>query len=406
MFEKIVVRRVSNRNNEMDPGLLAEVLLFYGQVHLLLDRGMFGGLLRTVGAANLLRMLRAGYVRATYIREMPVIMTNRARWEMHSPLQIQVGGKDGKKQWGPEDELKNMLVETGFSKQQAKRLARQFLTAMPVGKLNNGTPGGPDFSAEFSEEMRANPDQLSQARLVVDHFLPQQTSAYLTRFRLHEEGPNSFVIDTDLNWKAAHADCIRINGPDATFTPAWILGHIHDGFIDLGLAARFGSELLTAELPEEQVTSRAKQIMQTRLKSENEIANFNQRVLGDAFAVRDAINNKAKTFSEFLDLMDKARRFKEMLVGANPDVGLFESYISEVKRDIWLDRLGPKTMRFGLFAVAGAAIDALAPTGLGTAAGLTLGGFDTFVLDKIVRGWRPNTFVEGRLLPFVEAKTE
>ena len=60
-------------------------------------------------------------------------------------------------------------------------------------------------------------------------------------------------------------------------------------------------------------------------------------ILGDAFALRAVVNSKARKFSEFLDLMDRARKFKEMLRDANPDVGLIRAYTNEVKKGTWLD---------------------------------------------------------------------
>jgi len=67
MFESIVIREV-NRRGSIDLGLLAEVILFYGQVHLLIDRSMLTGLTKELGSKTILRMLRSGYVRGTYIR--------------------------------------------------------------------------------------------------------------------------------------------------------------------------------------------------------------------------------------------------------------------------------------------------------------------------------------------------
>jgi hypothetical protein len=102
--------------------------------------------------------------------------------------------------------------------------------------------------------------------------------------------------------------------------------------------------------------------------------------------------------------MDKARKFKEMLQGANPDIGLLQTYVKEVRRASWLDKLGPKTVRFGVASIAGVALEAALPTGVSAVAGFALGGFDFFLLDKIARGWRPNSFIENSLEPFLKPK--
>jgi hypothetical protein len=44
----------------------------------------------------------------------------------------------------------------------------------------------------------------------------------------------------------------------------------------------------------------------------------------------------------------------------------------------------------------------LATGGIGTAVGLGLSVGDAFLLDKIIKGWKPNVFVENELKNFVE----
>jgi hypothetical protein len=36
-------------------------------------------------------------------------------------------------------------------------------------------------------------------------------------------------------------------------------------------------------------------------------------------------------------------------------------------------------------------------TGIGTLVGTAIGVFDTFVLDKLIKGWKPHHFVENEL---------
>lgn len=56
--------------------------------------------------------------------------------------------------------------------------------------------------------------------------------------------------------------------------------------------------------------------------------------------------------------------------------------------------LGALTGLAGLGTVAGAVA--------GTAADVALDVTDSFLLERVVKGWRPNQFVERKLLPFVD----
>jgi hypothetical protein len=100
--------------------------------------------------------------------------------------------------------------------------------------------------------------------------------------------------------------------------------------------------------------------------------------------------------------MDKARRFKkEILQGANPDIGLVRTYTDAMKKGTWMEKLAPKPVRFGVVTIGGLALEALNPSGLGMALSVGLNAADAFILDKIFKGWRPNSFIEKNFRPFI-----
>jgi hypothetical protein len=73
-----------------------------------------------------------------------------------------------------------------------------------------------------------------------------------------------------------------------------------------------------------------------------------------------------------------------------------------VTQSTWVDKLPSKTIRWLLFSGAGLGLDAMGAGGVGTALGIGLGAVDSFFLDSILKGWKPNQFVEGSLAPFVK----
>jgi len=42
----------------------------------------------------------------------------------------------------------------------------------------------------------------------------------------------------------------------------------------------------------------------------------------------------------------------------------------------------------------------------GLAVGAASSAADTFLLDKLLKGWRPNHFVDGKLKPFLDGGSE
>jgi hypothetical protein len=404
MFELVTIRRAVDAKGQLDAGLLAEALLFYGQVHLILDRRSLLQLLKEIGIENLLRMFRSGHARASYVQDNPGVLTQQhGPKALHWFLQIRAAGKREGDRWSAEHEVRELLGKAGHTPKSAKMYARQLCKLLPGISLNNGSSGkAPDFPAVLASEVRAEPNLVGQAQLVLDGFLPGLPRGRITRFQLEEVQPGGFFVNTDLDWSAAQSDFKRLSaGVDGgDLTPAGVLERILDGYVDLGLAARFGSELVTSPMAERLISHRVRQIMQRRARSDEEIAAFNHDLLGDSFAIRAAINSKARSFAAFLDILDKAERFKSMLQKANPDTGLLKAYVQEVTKETWLDALAPKAVRFGMFTLSAAAFEALFPSGVGLALGVGTGVFDQFVLDKLARGWRPNTFIDNVLRPF------
>lgn len=68
MFEKVTLR-TSDRGDAITPGEIAEALLFYQNVHLVLDYYSLTGLIISLGMERLLSLLRRPNVSAVYTDE-------------------------------------------------------------------------------------------------------------------------------------------------------------------------------------------------------------------------------------------------------------------------------------------------------------------------------------------------
>ena len=100
--------------------------------------------------------------------------------------------------------------------------------------------------------------------------------------------------------------------------------------------------------------------------------------------------------------MEHAKEFKHWISNQEPSESLVRDYYSEITAGTWADKLPSKVLRFALFTGAGFLTDLLMPTGIGTLTGLGLGAGDAFLVDKLAKGWKPNTFIDG---PFREFHT-
>jgi len=95
MFETICVRRQNFVGPQvMDLGFLAETLLFYGRVRLVVDAGMLAELARLCGPEALVAMVRSGRLELSYLANALAVKTENTGMvnELHTPTTFSVIG--------------------------------------------------------------------------------------------------------------------------------------------------------------------------------------------------------------------------------------------------------------------------------------------------------------------------
>ena len=135
--------------------------------------------------------------------------------------------------------------------------------------------------------------------------------------------------------------------------------------------------------------------------SEENISLFQEFVFGDSRAIREAINGRQRNMEDVVSLVASAKKFRHWVANQPENTDLRKAYLSEVSRLGWAEKLAPKAVRWGVFTLAGTVLSALSGPIAGTAGAIGLSALDTFVLDSLVKGWKPNQFVEGPLRDFL-----
>lgn len=133
---------------------------------------------------------------------------------------------------------------------------------------------------------------------------------------------------------------------------------------------------------------------------------FQDYVFDDARAISESINSGEKSFRDLYQLLIEAAKFKSWLKEQEPNQELFRAYFQEITKKSWVDKLPPKSIRWAIFNLAGLGIDALGAGGVGKLMGLTVSAFDEFLLDKIIKGWKPNQFIETSKIKFLNERTK
>jgi hypothetical protein len=204
------------------------------------------------------------------------------------------------------------------------------------------------------------------------------------------------AVDTNLDFAAINR-LANVNEISA----AYILAHIVSARTDTYFAADYMGELVTSPANSALIRLKHFDFIRRRSKSEDQHDMFENVVLDDARTVREVVNSKERSITEFFRLLDEGAKFRNWMHAQNPDAQLVREYYDQVNKETWIGRLPGKSLRFAFFTGAGMLADLFAPTGLGTAAGLGIGATDSLLLDKLLKGWRPSHFIEGPLKYFV-----
>lgn len=161
------------------------------------------------------------------------------------------------------------------------------------------------------------------------------------------------------------------------------------------------SEILANEYESFRIRSKIDNIVNRFNNSQNTIQKFQEVFVNDAKNIKQAIDNQERSFIDFIKVYEKSYNFREWIAEQPTDANLLYEYYHTVTSDDWFERLQNKIARWALFTGLGAGIDSLGAGGLGLATGIALGAFDTFLLDRLLHGWKPSQFIDKELKSFL-----
>ena len=136
------------------------------------------------------------------------------------------------------------------------------------------------------------------------------------------------------------------------------------------------------------------QLLKKSINNSKEIHDFQGFIFDEAKSLREAINNKQINLDDLISVLKNSQKFKKWISGVKPEKSLIKDYYAEVTKKTFLDKLPSKSIRWSFFTGAGIVTDIITTGGIATVAGLGFSALDTFYLDKLISGWKPNQFIE------------
>jgi hypothetical protein len=405
MFEAICIRRKQNYlspifDEPIDVGFLAEALLFYQKVYLIADQGMLKALILKSQPDVLLSFLESGFLEIFYLENNTGVYTEDSGtpYERHLPTLFSIPDYAWQKH-AP----KLFSEAIGCSVKGGRRYSKQFSKYVK--------PLSFDDSVRFETlEDISNGNYIRDA---VAHFLKYQAPEYqlpnplifnIDRVEIANYS-DRFAVETNIDFGKANKSYHKhISPKHSSLSVAYLLSNLIEARGNWHFSSRFSSEVATDPVSSVIFSLKFNDLLAARKNSEEQISAFQDFIFDDARSISEVINSGERDFNDLWKLISEAAKFKHWLKDQQPNKQLVKEYFREVTKASWVDRLPSKSMRWTIFNAAGLAIDALGAGGIGKVLGLAVSAGDQFLLDKLLKGWKPNQFIDESLKKFVAVK--
>lgn len=395
MFDSILYTASSAPSPLIDSGALAESLIFYGKVKVVGNTAVLKELTARIPPFELLSLLRQGRLEIHYLGDQIAVsstpMSNSS--VLHNLVTIS----------SPDHTIEKVAISTFH------------LTA---GRSGVGTAGAIEFEnllkpldhSKFDQEsiIRTLTDKRATneiARALVHSVAPNYTEIDQARFEI-EQTNQGLVVNTNIDFVRVNDEYHRIVSPEhSSIDQAHIISRIQAVYETIYFAGLLESEIVVSERERVICAKTISAVVNRAEMNVSQVEKFLDLTLGNGRAIREAINSGEVKFSSILKLLEKADEFRGWLAKQPTDANLLRTFYEETIKDSWVEKLPAKPIRFSLFTTLGLAADAVVTGGLGTLAGIGIGAVDSFLVDRLIKGWKPHQFVKGSLEPLFLPRT-
>lgn len=392
MFQSICIKP-NEITYPTDIGFIAENLLYYQKVHVVASTDTFPILLNNCGIDTLLELLTNRNLKILLRENLIGIASHQSGIEQSLTDVVLMSSESLKKE---EMIFRGIFKATGRRGYSMRITQKLFPLIDTINYQNN--------ICDLVREDLRNTNYIKQSIIEIINFYNPVLTLRPDEIEYEFVKTNeAYLFHTNLNYEEINKNIP--NNPDGKIiNPTGLMLNIMETRGDMHLAADLGAEIATTGIQTSLMKIKFHDIYNRTSKSSLDLYQFNDFILSNGHAIREVINNGDKSFDDFLSVLDKADRFKDWLKNIGDDKNILKEYHAAVTRETWVDKLPSKSFRWSFFTGVGLLADVMVTGGLGTVIGLGLSLGDAFLLDKVLKGWKPSVFVDKRLKSFAEIK--
>jgi hypothetical protein len=398
VFERITLNRQGLKGDLIDLGTLAECLVFYDRVRVIADAEVFQYLVRCCGESELLDLMSMGALEIVYFENLTcvgAIPTNQGTlYELATVATESIRYQRMSRKFFDE--------QSGPSGKGGDKLLRRF------DKLVQRS----SYSTALLEEMHRDLLDRGYVRTAAQSLLEALSPEYLAprdfQFDLNPvlKG-GTYKVDTNIDFDGVNASYFN-HAPKGSdpLTLAGLLYYIVETRRTISVGSRLESDFALSPAHALVASNKFSGIMRSANSGLGIAEMFQEEVIDGVPNIKHVINAGQRNFTDIVKLVDGAKPFKEWRRKQEDAGDLRKAYLRDVSHVDWADNIPPKAVRWLLMTGAGLILGAVATPlvgGVGTAA---LAAADYFVLDKFLKGWKPNQFIEKPLKQFLTSQRE
>jgi hypothetical protein len=386
MLDLAIVHAPGFYDGRPDYGRILEAMLYYDRVHLVMNGSLFAGLFAHLGKDDFQSILDHDSITSTITAEMLGIRNNISNGIVkHQRVMLKsAGSKKSPIALGDDvsslyDITSNVLGAEGVTRKDVEKLAKKTKRSSYKKIINDVEIVDHIFDAFVSNEKS------------LKQFL--KIHAHLEQKNINMEGldkanissiktENGFLIFSDIEMDKLVQDWNKDN--------FWsgVLVEMQNYVMDIVISSEYSGDIVSRPDYFNMAKDRMDLSIKRSARSWEQINLFQEVVFEDAHIFSAAVNSGELSIKDALKLIDKTKKFRHWTKGLAPAAGLISEYHKAISKDTPLGKFPYSAVRFLFSNVTGAAASSWNPL-----AGIAVSAFDSFLIDKIFKGWRPNIFV-------------
>ena len=313
MLETVLLRQsTADADRPLDLGVLAEALLYYGRVRLLMNRGTPTQLLRDCGAETIIRLVESPNVEAYYINGGTAMRTENTGTvnEEHQPIFFSIPG------WNLENIARDAFQAVTGRAGTGRRLAARFVRSVREAKVDDAVLT--DVLPDYADASLMNRLAVGVIRAIAPTVSTDHVEISVEPVLTGRSG-NWVKVKTNIDFSEVTAAWQRRSAGPQSFTAGYLLASALSVLENLYFAGLYSADLVVDPVQSTLIGEKCRALLRGQMARSAEIENFQTNLFGDAHAVAEAINGGHRSIGDVLDILENAQRFREWVAGRPPD---------------------------------------------------------------------------------------